>query len=102
MRDIAMLGVMLVGLVATFRYPFAGILLWAWITLMDPHQLAFGFITSFPINLIVAVVTRPSLAASKENKTPPFDTMLVFIVLFLIWITVNGFMDVEPDISWPI
>jgi len=102
MRDIAIVGVMLVGLAATLRYPYAGILLWSWITLMDPHQLAFGFATSFPINFIVAVVTLLSLAASKDNKKPPIDAMLVFMVLFLIWVTGNGFLAVDPNLSWPL
>jgi probable O-glycosylation ligase (exosortase A-associated) len=102
MRDIALLGTVLIGLGATFRWPYIGVLLWSWITLMDPHQLAFGFATSFPINLMVAVVTLLSLAFSRENKSPPRDAMLAFTVLFLIWITGNGFLAVDPNLSWPL
>src|SRR3954469_18470825 len=99
MRDIAVLGIVIAGLIGTFRYPFIGVLLWTWITLMDPHQLAFGFATSFPINLIVAIVTLITLLFSKENKKPPPNTMMAFIGLFLVWITLNGFMDVLPSLS---
>ena len=100
MRDIALLAIVGLGLLATLRYPYVGILLWSWITLMDPHQQAYGFSRSFPINLVVAVVTIVALFASKENKKPPIDSMFFLILLFLAWITLNGFEAVFPSWSW--
>jgi probable O-glycosylation ligase (exosortase A-associated) len=101
MRDIAILLVIGVGLIGTLRFPYVGILLWTWITLMAPHQQAFGFSRFFPVNLIVAVVAILSLLASREKKSPPNSAMTLFTVLFLIWITLNSFIAVDPGWSWP-
>lgn len=102
MRDIALLAIVILGMIATLRYPYVGILLWTWITLMDPHQQAFGFSREFPINLIVAIATIVALFASKEKKKLPADATTAFIFLFLVWITINGFQAVDPAWSWPL
>ena len=102
MRDLALTGIILIGLISTLRYPYVGVLLWTWITLMVPHQDAFGFSQSFPINLIVAIVTIGAWIFSKERKQPRFDATFILICLFLIWITINGFQAVDPQWSWPL
>jgi putative inorganic carbon (HCO3(-)) transporter len=102
MRDIFLVAIILVGLLATLRYPFAGILLWTWFTVMDPHQGAFGFVTTAPLNLIIAVVTILSWLFSKEPKLRSFDLTHVLVFAFLVWITFNGFFAVDPSWSWPI
>jgi putative inorganic carbon (HCO3(-)) transporter len=102
MRDIAILAIVILGMIGTVRYPYIGILLWTWITLEVPHQQAFGFSRVLPINLLVAVVAILSLFLSpKENKKPPADAILAFTLLFLAWITFNGFFAVDPGWSWP-
>jgi putative inorganic carbon (hco3(-)) transporter len=102
MRDIAFVAIIFTGLLWTLRYPYVGILLWTWITLMVPQELGFGFAQSFPINLIVAIVTIGAWIFSKERKLPPIDTTFILICLFLIWITINGFQAVDPRWSWPL
>ena len=102
MRDIALLLIVFGGLIANLRYPFVGILLWTWFTLMYPHQLAFGFSQSFHLNQVVAISTILCLMISKENKIPPVDATLVFTMLFVVWITINGFQAVDPSWSWPL
>jgi probable O-glycosylation ligase (exosortase A-associated) len=102
MRDIAILLILFGGMLATIRWPYVGILLWTWLTLMDPHQQAFGFSRNFPVNLLIAIVTILTLMFSKENKKPPLDANLWFTSLFLVWITINGFQAVDPAWSWPL
>jgi putative inorganic carbon (hco3(-)) transporter len=102
MRDIAVLATVFIGLIWAFRLPYVGILLWAWISMMVPQQLGFAFSQSFPINLIVAIVTIGALIFSKERKLPPTDATFILVCLFLIWITINGFLAVDPQWSWPL
>lgn len=100
MRDVALSLVVLIGLVWTIRRPFVGVLLWEWITLMNPHQLAYGFSRTFQINLLVAVVTLFAWLFSKERKTPPIDANLVLLLLFFMWITIDTFQSVDPTSAW--
>jgi len=100
MRDVFLAAVILAGLIATLRYPFAGIILWTWFTCMNPHQDAWGFMTSAPINLIIAIVTVAAWVFSRERKQPVFDATFILLVGFLVWVTFNGFFAVDPDWSW--
>jgi putative inorganic carbon (hco3(-)) transporter len=100
-RGLFLAAVIAVGLAATLQYPFSGVLLWTWFTCMQPHEEAYGFVQTAPLNLIIAVVTILAWLASKESKLPRLDAAFVLILLFLVWITVNGFFAVNPDYSWP-
>ena len=54
MRDLFLVAVVAISLGFTLRFPFVGVLIWEWFALMNPHQEAFGFARSLPLNLIVA------------------------------------------------
>jgi len=100
MRDLFVFGVVLVGLIATLRYPFAGILLWIWFTCMDPHEGTWGFAQSLQFNLVIAIVTILAWLLSKERKFPNLDAMQYLLFAFLAWTTINCFFAVAPDWSW--
>src|SRR5690349_19966713 len=102
MRDIAILLVGVAGMIGTVCYPLIGGILWTWLTLMVPHQQAFRVISSCPVNLIVAVVTILAWIFSKEPKKPPVHATFILVAIFLVWITINVFMAVNPGWSWPL
>src|SRR6185312_12441234 len=102
MRDLFLVGIILLGLIPTLRYPYAGILLWTWFTCMDPHHEAFGFSQTAPLNLIIAIVTIAAWLFSKERKIPRYDGATAFVLLFLVWMTINGFAAFDPKWSWPL
>lgn len=101
MRDLFLTAVVLVGLIATLRFPFAGILLWSWFTCMDPQADAWGFFYSARTNLIIALVTIAAWLFSKERKLVKLNSTHLLILAFLAWITFNGFFAINPDYSWP-
>jgi putative inorganic carbon (HCO3(-)) transporter len=101
MRDIALVGALLVGLAMTTAYPFAGVILWTWISIQSPHQEAYSFSRSMPLNLIVATVTVLAWLLSRERKLPPNQFLTWSILIFLAWTTFNSFFAVAPDWSWP-
>lgn len=100
MRDIWLVAWLLVGLGYTFRFPFVGMLIWEWFSLMNPHREAFGFSRSIPLNLIIAVVTILSWMASKEPKHIPKHSVITLLALFLAWTTFNSFFAFDPSWSW--
>ena len=102
MRALFLIAVIVAGLLATLAYPFAGVLLWTWFTCMDPHQDAYGFAQSAPFNFIIACVTLGAWLFSRERKVPPIDATFVLVLAFLVWITINGFVAVDPAWSWPL
>jgi probable O-glycosylation ligase (exosortase A-associated) len=101
MRDIALIFTIVVALGFTFSYPFAGVLVWTWFTLENPHEETWGFSHSLPLNLIIAIVTIGAWLRSSERKLPPSRFLIWVMGLFLGWITLNSFFAVSPDWSWP-
>ena len=100
MRDIWLVAWLLLGMGFTFRFPFIGVLIWEWLSLMDPHMEAYGFSRFIPLNLIIAIVTIVSWLASKEPKRIPSHSIIVLLAAFLAWTTFNSFFAFNPDWSW--
>jgi putative inorganic carbon (HCO3(-)) transporter len=102
MRDIFLVIFLFIGLCVTVRHAFAGVLIWEWVSLMQPHQEAYGFSRSLPLNLIVVLVTIGSWLASKqEAKKIPSHPVIILLLSLLAWMTFNSFFAFNPAWSWP-
>lgn len=100
MRDIILLLFTFGALGATFRYPFAGLLLWILFSIMNPHQEAYGFAHNLPWNLVIAIVTTASWLLSPERKSPPSGITTGLVFSLLAWTTINTFFAFDPHWSW--
>ena len=101
MRDLFLVGVVAVSVGFTLRFPFIGVLIWEWFALMNPHQEAFGFARSLPLNLIVAGSAVLSWILSEEPKKIPRNAMTMLFLVFLVWMTFNSFFSFNTTWSWP-
>jgi probable O-glycosylation ligase (exosortase A-associated) len=101
MRGLFLLGGILGALGMTLAYPFVGVLLWSWFTLQQPHQEAYGFVHTEPLNLIIAIVTLAAWFLSRERKIPRTGFIFWMLVIFLAWMTFNSFFAFDPAWSWP-
>jgi len=100
MRDLFLVAVVAIGLGLTLRHPFIGVLIWEWFAMMAPHQEAFGFARSLPLNLLVAGITLLSWFISDERKNIPRNSMTSLFLIFLIWVTFNSFFAFDTTWSW--
>lgn len=100
MRDLALMLFVVAGLIATLRFPFIGILMWVWFSLMNPHQETFSFALTTRWNLIIAIVTTGSWLMSRERKLPIGGFTTGLVLLLLAWSTINTFFAFDPDFSW--
>lgn len=101
MRDLFLVAAVAISLGFTLRFPFVGVLIWEWFTLMNPHQETFGFARSLPLNLIVAGAAVLSWLISEEPKKIPRSSITTLFFLFLVWMTFNSFFAFDPGWSWP-
>jgi probable O-glycosylation ligase (exosortase A-associated) len=101
MRGLVLIIGLLGGLGLTLPYPYVGVLLWSWFALQQPHQDAYGFVLSIPLNLIIALVTLAAWLLSSERKRPPFEPIFWMMAAFLVWMTFNSFFAFDPAWSWP-
>jgi probable O-glycosylation ligase (exosortase A-associated) len=101
MRDLVFVFAVLAGIGAGLVSPFAAILVWTWLSVMSPQVETFGFARTLPLNLVVAIVAIGGLVLSRERKLPINDGLIWLACAFLAWCTLNGFVAVNPDWSWP-
>jgi probable O-glycosylation ligase (exosortase A-associated) len=100
MRDIIVTAVVFAALLMVFRHPHYGIYLWAWLSYMNPHRLAWGFATTLPFALMTAAVTVTVYAFSKEPKRLPWTPETILLVIYLGWVTFTTFFAFYPDLAW--
>jgi probable O-glycosylation ligase (exosortase A-associated) len=102
MHDAALLLTVLIGMLFSIAYPFAGLLLWLWYAIMFPQDGAYGLTRTLPLNFLIAGVAAFSwLASRRERKLPAFSATFALVVIFLCWMTFNSFFATIPSWSWP-
>ena len=100
MRDILITLIIFGILPLAFKRPAVGALMFAWISLMNPHRLAYGFAYDFPFAAVIAGVTMLGLFTSKEPKRLPLTPVTVLLLIFATWMTLTSFFALEPLLVW--
>lgn len=100
MRDILLALIIFGTIPFIFMRPYLGLLVWSWISYMNPHRLAYGFAVSFPWVQLIAIVTLLSLFASKENKRIAGSPVSALLFAFLAWTLVTSYFAAVPDAAW--
>jgi len=100
MRDALLLAVIISGLLVALRYPFVGLILWAWFSLMTPHQMAYGAY-GVPLNLIIASVTIAAIIMRGDAARLRFDSMTFWLAAVAGWLFVSQAASLDPENSAP-
>ena len=96
MRDIALSLIIAALLVLTFRRPAVGAFLWAWLSMMNPHKMTYGFAFNMPFAHLAALATLVALVFTKERRPLPRGPIVTVQLLFLFWMTVTSFFALAP------
>lgn len=97
MRDI-FLTFVFAGLVPTIFYrPYVGALAWAWVSLMSPHRLAYGFASTLPVAMVIALCTLATLPFTSQRKPFPKNAITILLILFVCWMSFTSFFALNPD-----
>lgn len=89
MRDILIVGIVLLGSLYALRRPWVGAILWTWVSVMNPHSLTYGFALSFPVAAIAAGATLIGLVATKDRQSPFSEAPAIWLALFVCWICIG-------------
>jgi putative inorganic carbon (HCO3(-)) transporter len=100
MRDLVIFGIIFGILPFVFKRPAIGVLLFTWISLMNPHRLAYGAAYNFQFAAIVAAVTILSMWLSKQPKRFPVTPVTITLLLFYAWMNLTSPFALEPDLVW--
>lgn len=101
MRDIFLTAVIFGSLPFILRRPQIGVLMWVWISVMNPHRLAWGFAYDMNFAAIVALVTLASALLNKEQlRGPPLCLITIAQLAFVVWVTVTTVYALHPSPSF--
>lgn len=97
MRDIVLAAFIAGMLLLTLRRPVFGALMWAWISMMNPHTMTYGFAARMPWALIIALTTLVGFAASKDRRQLPVNGGTLLILLLLAWMSATSLFALNPN-----
>ena len=96
MRDILVFSILLGALPFAVRYTWVGVLLWNWVSLMNPHKLAFGFAFNAPVAAIAGGAALLSLFVGRDKLRMPTDPPVIVLFLLVLWICVTTALAIDP------
>ena len=99
MRDLLVVAIVLAGCVAALRRPWIGVMLWTWLSIMNPHRYTYGFAYSAPLAAMAVGCTVLGLLITKERGSPFKGSPVVWFGVFMLWITLSWLvgLDVNGD-----
>src|ERR1700761_1923739 len=100
MRDLILLGMVVAALPFACRHTWIGVLLWTWISIMNPHRLAFGFAMNMPFAAMAAGATVVSLFITKDKVRLINHPAVIALILLTLWMVVTTIFAIYPDESW--
>jgi probable O-glycosylation ligase (exosortase A-associated) len=100
MRDILLFCIIFGLLPFVFKRPALGALLFTWISLMNPHRLAYGAAYDFPFAAVVAGVTVLGMVSAKLPKRFPLTPVTITLLVFYLWMNITSLFALEPDLVW--
>ena len=104
MRDALIIAIVAFGALGALRRPWIGVLLWTWLSIMNPHRYAYGITYDAPLAAIAAGSTMVGILLTTDKRNSPFKSSAVtMLLLFMVWMTVSWFfgLDREGDyVAW--
>jgi probable O-glycosylation ligase (exosortase A-associated) len=97
MRDIALTLLVFGSLPYILRRPYIGILVWSWLSYMNPHRLTWSFAYDMPFAQIVALTLLFSLLFTREKITIPINSTIVIWIIFIIWMLITTVFAIYPE-----
>jgi len=101
MRDVLITLVVLAGVPFMLRSPYIGIMYWAWIGLMNPHRLAYGFAYGFPFAAAVGGLTLIGLFATREERRWKGAPEIYILITLILWMSLTTLQAMEPELAQP-
>ncbi|MGH8644623.1 MAG: putative O-glycosylation ligase, exosortase A system-associated [Gammaproteobacteria bacterium] len=97
MRDILVMTIIFGALPFVLRWPHIGVLLWSWISYMNPHRLTWGFAHDFPVAALVGATLLVSLVFSREPKRIPWTPLTAVWIVLVLWMCLTTVFAFMPE-----
>ncbi len=89
MRDVFVIAIVMIGALAALRRPWIGVMLWTWLSIMNPHRFTWGLAYSAPLAAVAAASVVLGLLMTKDRESPFKGTPVSWFVVFMAWMTIS-------------
>jgi putative inorganic carbon (HCO3(-)) transporter len=97
MRDIIITLIVIGSVPFALKRPYIGVLMWVWISVMNPHRLSWGFAYSFPFAAIIGAATLAGLVITRDPKKLPLSPVVVTLLIFSASMVVSTLFALNPS-----
>lgn len=102
MRDILIIVIVLGAAGVALRRPWIGVMLWTWLSIMNPHRFAWGIAYSAPLAAIAAGSTLLGLLFSSDKQSPFKGAPVWWLAVLTVWITITWLFGLNPGQDHPL
>jgi probable O-glycosylation ligase (exosortase A-associated) len=96
-RDFLLAGMFIPMILYALPRPWVGVLIWSWLSYMNPHRLCYGFAHDFPFSAITAAVVMIGLVITAAPKHIPWTREVVLLLVFVVWFTFTTVVSLNPN-----
>ena len=98
MRDLVLALILIVGTLKAFKHPYIGILMWTWVSIMNPHRLSW-ILSMYPVAAIVGGATLIGMFMTRDRRCFFMTTPSSLLLLFTAWMCVTYPFSFYPEAS---
>ena len=101
MRDLLIVSIVALGCLYGLKRPWIGLVVWIWLSIMNPHRFAYGFAYSAPLAQMAVASVALGLIITKDRLASPFQGgPVTWFVLLTLWITLTWALGMDPSGDW--
>src|SRR5438477_1392823 len=101
MRDFLVVMIVLGSVPLIIVRPQIGILMWFWLSMMNPHKWAWGYAQVFRVALVAGIATLLAWLISQEPKLPPRSSIVYTLAAFTFWVSLAALFAIHPEVAIP-
>ncbi len=100
MRDYLLLGVFFSLLPVCFFRPWIGMLVFAWISYMNPHRFTWGVAYNFPFAMVTAIAVLAGLVFTRDRSPIPRTRETYLYIALWVLTVLTTFYAFHQDAAW--
>jgi putative inorganic carbon (HCO3(-)) transporter len=100
MRDVLVTAIVLGALPFALRRPWIGVILWTWLSIMNPHRLTWGFAYDAQFAAMAAGATMLGLFFTRDKVQLPRSGVVYMLIAFVSWMVITTVFAMYPGDSF--
>ena len=95
MRDLLVTLLVFGSLPYIFKRPQFGVVMWIWISVMNPHSQGWGFARTFPFAAVIAATIVVAMVLNKDKFRLPAHPVTWVFLAFMGWMSVTALFSIH-------